>query len=162
MSTVRWWRAEHATLGEVSGVAMWRAETKAAGDEAEHQSEVNQPLGPALLGTTPSGVSWDAGWRANFACQPGSRGRLGYQTRTIAPPQAWLPGEADYRTRPKCPCQLRACSLPSDSIPGQNNRYIKKIMIETRLYSGSRFNLLIMIGRTRDRRAGLIPHLLTD
>jgi hypothetical protein len=55
MSTVRWWRAEHATLGEVSGVAMWRAETKAAGDEAEHQSEVNQPLGPAPLGTTPLG-----------------------------------------------------------------------------------------------------------
>jgi hypothetical protein len=38
----------------------------------------------------------------------------------------------------------------------------KKFVIETRIHSGLRFNLLIMIGRTRDRRAGLIPHLLTS
>jgi hypothetical protein len=45
---------------------------------------------------------------------------------------------------------------------GRNNRYIKKFVIETRIHSGLRFNLLIMISRTRDRRAGLIPHLLTS
>jgi hypothetical protein len=44
----------------------------------------------------------------------------------------------------------------------RNNRYIKKFVTETRIHSGLRFNLLIMIGRTRDRRAGLIPHLLTS
>jgi hypothetical protein len=32
---------------------------------------------------------------------------------------------------------------------------LNKIMIETRIYSGSRFNLYIIISRTRDRRAGL-------
>jgi hypothetical protein len=37
-----------------------------------------------------------------------------------------------------------------------------KFVIETRIHSGLRFNLLIMIGRTRDRRAGLIPHLSTS
>jgi hypothetical protein len=45
---------------------------------------------------------------------------------------------------------------------GRNNWYIKKFMTETRIHFGTRFNLLIMIGRTRDRRAGLIPHLLTS
>jgi hypothetical protein len=40
---------------------------------------------------------------------------------------------------------------------GQNNRYIKKFKIEIQIHSGSRFNLLIMIGRTRARRARLIP-----
>jgi hypothetical protein len=45
---------------------------------------------------------------------------------------------------------------------GRNNRYIMKFVIETRIHSGLRFNLLIMIGRTRDRRAGLISHLLTS
>jgi hypothetical protein len=45
---------------------------------------------------------------------------------------------------------------------GWNNRYIKKFVIETRIHSGLRFNLLIMIGRIRDRRVGLIPHLLTS
>jgi hypothetical protein len=30
---------------------------------------------------------------------------------------------------------------------------VKKIMIETRIYSGSRINLLIMIGRTRDTKS---------
>jgi hypothetical protein len=45
---------------------------------------------------------------------------------------------------------------------GRNNRYIKKIVIETQIYSGSKINLLIMIGRTRDRRARLNPHLLTS
>jgi hypothetical protein len=45
---------------------------------------------------------------------------------------------------------------------GPNNRYIKKFMIETRIHSGWRFNLFIMISRIRDRRAGLIPHLLTS
>jgi hypothetical protein len=39
---------------------------------------------------------------------------------------------------------------------------MKKIMIWTRIYSGSKINLPIMIGRTRDRRAGLVPHLLTS
>jgi hypothetical protein len=42
---------------------------------------------------------------------------------------------------------------------GRNNRYSKKFVIETRIHSELRFNLLIMIGRTRDRRAGLIPPL---
>jgi hypothetical protein len=45
---------------------------------------------------------------------------------------------------------------------GRNNKYMKKIMIRTRIYSGSKINLPIIIGRTRDRRAGLIPHLLTS
>jgi hypothetical protein len=45
---------------------------------------------------------------------------------------------------------------------GRNNRYIKKFVIKTRIHSGLRFNLLIMIGRTRDRRAALISHLLTS
>jgi hypothetical protein len=35
-------------------------------------------------------------------------------------------------------------------------------LIETRIHSGFRFNLLIMIGITRDRRDRLIPHLLTS
>jgi hypothetical protein len=34
--------------------------------------------------------------------------------------------------------------------------------IETRIYSGSRTNLLIMISITRNQRAGLISHLLTS
>jgi hypothetical protein len=34
---------------------------------------------------------------------------------------------------------------------GRNNRYINKFVIETRIHSGLRFNLLIVIGRTRDR-----------
>jgi hypothetical protein len=41
-------------------------------------------------------------------------------------------------------------------------KYMKEIMIETRIHSGLRINLLIVIVRTRDRRAGLIPHLLTS
>jgi hypothetical protein len=45
---------------------------------------------------------------------------------------------------------------------GRNNKCMKKIMIWTWIYSGSKINLPIMIGRTRDRRAGLIPHLLTS
>jgi hypothetical protein len=45
---------------------------------------------------------------------------------------------------------------------GRNNRYIKKFVIETRIHFGLRFNLLIMIGSTRDRRARLISHLLTS
>jgi hypothetical protein len=45
---------------------------------------------------------------------------------------------------------------------GRNNKCMKKIMIWTRIYSGSKINLPIMIGRTRDRRAGLVPHLLTS
>jgi hypothetical protein len=45
---------------------------------------------------------------------------------------------------------------------GWNNRYTKKFVIETRIHSGLRFNLLIMIGKTRDRRVGLILHLLTS
>jgi hypothetical protein len=53
---------------------------------------------------------------------------------------------------------LRLHRIQSD----QNNRYIKKIMIDTRIYCGSKFNLVIMIGRTRDRRVGLNPHLLTN
>jgi hypothetical protein len=44
----------------------------------------------------------------------------------------------------------------------RNNKCMKKIMIWTRIYSGSKINLPIMIGRTRDRRAGLVPHLLTS
>jgi hypothetical protein len=35
-------------------------------------------------------------------------------------------------------------------------------VIETRIYSEFRTTLLIMIGRTSDRRAGLIPHLSTS
>jgi hypothetical protein len=42
---------------------------------------------------------------------------------------------------------------------GRNNKCMKKIMIWTWIYSGSKINLPIMIGRTRDRRAGLVPHL---
>jgi hypothetical protein len=45
---------------------------------------------------------------------------------------------------------------------GWNNKCMKKIMIWTRIYSGSKNNLSIMIGRIRDRRAGLVPHLLTS
>jgi hypothetical protein len=45
---------------------------------------------------------------------------------------------------------------------GQNNKFMKKIVIWTRIYSGSKIILLIMIGRTRDRRVGLVPHLLTS
>jgi hypothetical protein len=45
---------------------------------------------------------------------------------------------------------------------GRNNKCTKNIMICTRIYSGSKINLPIMIGRTRDRRAGLVPHLLTS
>jgi hypothetical protein len=60
--------------------------------------------------------------------------------------------------------QDRACM---HFTPSRNNRYIEEFVIETRIHSGLRFNLLIMIGlimigRTRDRRAGLIPHLLTS
>jgi hypothetical protein len=44
----------------------------------------------------------------------------------------------------------------------RNNKCMKKIMIWTRIYSGSKINLPIMIGSTRDRRAGLVPHLLTS
>jgi hypothetical protein len=44
----------------------------------------------------------------------------------------------------------------------RNNKCIKKIMIWIQIYSGSKINLPIMIGRTRDRRAGLVPHLLTS
>jgi hypothetical protein len=52
---------------------------------------------------------------------------------------------------------IRACSLlwiPS----GRNNRYIKKIVMETWIYSGSGFNLLNMMARTKVRKAELIPH----
>jgi hypothetical protein len=35
----------------------------------------------------------------------------------------------------------------------RNNRCVKKIVIETRIYSGSRINLLIMIDRTRDTKS---------
>jgi hypothetical protein len=35
----------------------------------------------------------------------------------------------------------------------RNNICMKKIMIETRIYSGSRINLLIMIDRTRDTKS---------
>jgi hypothetical protein len=35
-------------------------------------------------------------------------------------------------------------------------------MMGTRIYSGSKINLPIMIGRTRDRRAGLVLHVLTS
>jgi hypothetical protein len=35
----------------------------------------------------------------------------------------------------------------------RNNRCVKKIMIETQIYSGWRINLLIMIGRTRDTKS---------
>jgi hypothetical protein len=35
-------------------------------------------------------------------------------------------------------------------------------MIGTQIYSGSKINLPIMISRTRDRRAGLVPQLLTS
>jgi hypothetical protein len=35
-------------------------------------------------------------------------------------------------------------------------------MIEIWIYSGSIFNLLIMIGETRDQIAGLIPHPLAS
>jgi hypothetical protein len=45
---------------------------------------------------------------------------------------------------------------------GRNNKCMKKIMIWTRIYSGSKISLAIMIGSTRDRRAGLVPHLLTS
>jgi hypothetical protein len=45
---------------------------------------------------------------------------------------------------------------------GRNNMYIKKIVIDTRIYSGSKFNSLTIIGRIRDRRAGLNPYLLTS
>jgi hypothetical protein len=45
---------------------------------------------------------------------------------------------------------------------GRNNKCRKNIMIWTRFYSGSKINLPIMIGRTRDRRAELVPHLLTS
>jgi hypothetical protein len=45
---------------------------------------------------------------------------------------------------------------------GETERALKKFVIETRIHSGLRFHLLILIGRTRDRRAGLIPHLLTS
>jgi hypothetical protein len=43
---------------------------------------------------------------------------------------------------------------------GRNNKCMKKIVILTRIYTGSKINLPIMIGRIRDRRAGLVPHLL--
>jgi hypothetical protein len=45
---------------------------------------------------------------------------------------------------------------------GRNNKSMKKIVIWTRIYSGSKIILPIMIGRTRDRRVGLVPHLLTS
>jgi hypothetical protein len=78
-------------LREVSSVATLHAETKAVGDEAEHRSEVNQPLEPAPRGTTPSGVSWDARWRTNFACrQPGSKRSSRLPNKAGYTPQAWL------------------------------------------------------------------------
>jgi hypothetical protein len=48
--------------------------------------------------------------------------------------------------------------------PDGNDKYYRKINIdiETRIYSGSRTDLLIMISITRNQRAGLIPHLLTS
>jgi hypothetical protein len=45
---------------------------------------------------------------------------------------------------------------------GRNNKCMKNIMIWTQIYSGSKINLPIMIGRTRDCRVGLVPHLLTS
>jgi hypothetical protein len=45
---------------------------------------------------------------------------------------------------------------------GRNNKFMKKIVIWTRIYSGSKIILLIMIGRTKDRRVGLVSHLLTS
>jgi hypothetical protein len=78
-------------LREVSSVATLHVETKAVGDEAEHRSEVNQPLEPAPRGTTPSGVSWDARWRTNFACrQPGSKRSSRLPNKAGYTPQAWL------------------------------------------------------------------------
>jgi hypothetical protein len=41
---------------------------------------------------------------------------------------------------------------------GQDNKCMKNIMIWTRIYSRSKINLPIMIGRTRDHRAGLVSH----
>jgi hypothetical protein len=45
---------------------------------------------------------------------------------------------------------------------GWNNKCMKNIIIWIRIYSRSKINLPIMIGRTRDRRAGLVPHPLTS
>jgi hypothetical protein len=60
---------------------------------------------------------------------------------------------------------VRASSFPRDSIRTEMTDTIEKINIdniETRIYSGSRTNLPIMISTTRNQRAGLIPHLLTS
>jgi hypothetical protein len=57
--------------------------------------------------------------------------------------------------------KFQRCSLRGIQ-SGRNNKCIKKIMIWSRIYSGSKINLPIMIGRTKDRRAGLVPHLLTS
>jgi hypothetical protein len=63
------------------------------------------------------------------------------------------------------PDRVRPRSFSWDSIqPGMTNA-IEKInidTIETRIYSDSRANLLIMISIIRIQRAGLIPHLLTS
>jgi hypothetical protein len=60
---------------------------------------------------------------------------------------------------------LRASLFPRDLIRTKMTDTIEKINIdniETRIYSGSRTNLLIMINTTRNQRAGLILHLLTS
>jgi hypothetical protein len=60
---------------------------------------------------------------------------------------------------------IRASWFPRDSIRTEMTNTIEKINIdniETRIYSGLRTNLLIMISTTRNQRAGLIPHLLTS
>jgi hypothetical protein len=46
--------------------------------------------------------------------------------------------------------------------PDGNDKYYRNDTIETRIYSDSRTNLLIMISITRNQRAGLIPCLLTS
>jgi hypothetical protein len=53
------------------------------------------------------------------------------------------------RTTPGGLRAFRFYGIQSD----RNNRCVKKIVIETRIYSGSRINLLIMIDRTRDTKS---------
>jgi hypothetical protein len=63
------------------------------------------------------------------------------------------------------PDRLRASSFPRDSIRTEMTDTIEKTNIdniETRIYFGSRTNLLIMISTTRNQIAGLISHLLTS
>jgi hypothetical protein len=101
--------------------------------------------------------------RACITCATESTGILDHAAGVWSPVRRCKEGAHDWKVEPGEPDRSALGLVHFHRIQsGRNNRYIKKIVIETRIYSWSRFNLLIMIGRTRDRRAGLDPHLLTS